>query len=114
MTGGLAEFRRRLAKDFAADELFALLADDEPAAEGNVRESSLEWVRSARFIRGEVYGTRSSTVLTVERSGAIAFAERSFDARAVETGTVAFVNAAGAGGFVPVRTPLEVQGAVAD
>ena len=114
VTGGLAEFRRRLATELVTDELFALLADDEPAVKADPRGTDLDRVRSARFIRGDVYGTRSSTVLTVERTGEITFEERSFDARAVETGTVAFVNAAGAGGFVPVRTPLEVQGAVAD
>ena len=114
VTGGLTEFRRRLATEFAPDELFALLSDDEPAAQANLRDASLEWVRSARFIRGEVYGTRSSTVLSVEPSGGIAFAERSFDARAVETGRVAFASAAGAGAFVPVRTPPAVHDAVAD
>ena len=65
MTGGLAEFGRVLDKELATDELFALLADDEPAVEADLRETDLDRVRSARFIRGEVYGTRSSTVLTV-------------------------------------------------
>ena len=113
VTGGLAEFSRLLAMEFATDDLFALLSDDEPAAEAGLRDSSLEWVRSARFIRSDVYGTRSSTVLSVERSGAIAFAERSFDSRAVETGRVAFASPAGAGDFVPVQTPSEVRDAVA-
>ena len=114
VTGGLAEFSRRFATEFATDELFALLSDDEPAAEANLRDASLEWVRSARFIRGDVYGTRSSTVLSVEPGGAIAFAERSFDARAVETGRVAFASPSGAGAFVPVRTPPAVHNAAAD
>ena len=114
VTGGLAEFGRLLAKELAAEELFALLADDEPAVEADPRGTDLARVRSARFIRGEVYGTRSSTVLTIGRTGAIAFEERSFDVRAVEAGRVAFARPAGAGGFLPVRTPPEIHDAVAD
>ena len=115
VTGGLAEFSRVLATELVTDELFALLADEEPAGEASLRDSSLEWVRSARFIRGDVYGTRSSTVLAVERGGTIAFEERSFDARAVETGRVAFARPAGAGAdFMAARTPARVRGAAAD
>lgn len=115
VTGGLAEFGRLMAREFATDDLFALLCDDGPAVEENFRDTSLEWVRSARFIRGDVYGTRSSTVLTVERTGAIAFEERSFDARAVETGRVAFARPAGAGAaFMAIRTPARVRDAAAD
>ena len=115
VTGGLAEFGRLLAGELATDELFALLADDEPAVEADPRGTDLDRVRSARFIRGDAYGTRSSTVLTVERTGAIAFEERSFDARAVETGRVAFARPAGAGAeFMAARTPARVRSAAAD
>ena len=115
VTDGVAEFSRRLVGELATDELFALLADDEPAAEADPRGTDLDRVRSARFIRGDVYGTRSSTVLSVERGGTIAFEERSFDARAVETGRVAFARPAGAGAdFMAVRTPARVRDAAAD
>ena len=115
VTEGLAEFRRRLATELAPDELFALLADDEPAVEADPRDSALGRVRSARFIRGDVYGTRSSMVLTIGRTGAIAFEERSFDARAVEAGRVAFARPAGAGSdFLAARTPPRVRDAAAD
>ena len=115
VTGGLAEFSRLFAGELEADELFALLADDEPAAEVGARESALERVRSSRFIRGDVYGTRSSTVLTVERTGGITFEERSFDARAVETGRAAFARPAGAGAdFMAARTPARIRDAAAD
>ncbi len=115
VTGGVAEFGRRLVGELETDELFALLADDEPAAEAEPRGTDLDRVRSARFIRGDVYGTRSSTVLTVERSGTITFEERSFDARAVETGRVGFARPAGAGAdFMAVRTPARVRDAAAD
>ena len=106
MTGGLAEFRRILRSDFDPEDLFAVLADDEPAAEVGPGESRLERARSARFIRGEVYGTRSSTVLLVERDGAVVFEERSFDPRALETGRVAFERRAEVGADITaVRTP---------
>ena len=115
VTEGLAEFRRRLTTELAPDELFALLADDEPAVEVGARDSALDRVRSARFIRGDVYGTRSSTVLTVEGTGAVAFEERSFDARAVETGRVAFARPAGTGAdFMAACTPVRVRDAAAD
>lgn len=115
VTDGVAEFSRRLVGELATDELFALLADDEPAAEADPRGTDLDRVRSARFIRGDVYGTRSSTVLSVQRGGTIAFEERSFDARAVETGRVAFARPAGAGAdFMAIRTPARVRDAAAD
>ena len=115
VAGGLAEFGRVLATELATDELFALLADDEPALVGDPCGTDLARVRSARFIRGEVYGTRSSTVLTIERTGAIAFEERSFDARAVEAGRVAFARPAGAGAdFMAACTPARFRDAATD
>ena len=56
VTGGLAEFGRLLAGELATDELFALLADDEPAVEADPRGTDLDRVRSARFIRGTCTG----------------------------------------------------------
>jgi len=107
VTGGLAEFRQILRSGFNVEDLFALLADDEPAGEAEPGESELARSRSARFIRAEVYGTRSSTVLLVERDGAIAFEERSFDPRALETGRVAFTRPVdGETGFREVGAPL--------
>jgi len=115
VTGGLAEVREILRSDFDAEDLFAVLADDEPATEAELGEPGLERAHSARFIRGEVYGTRSSTVLLVERDGAVAFEERSFDARAVETGRVAFARPAGAGAdFMAARTPARIRDTAAD
>ena len=101
VTAGLAEFRRMLSAEFATDDLFALLADDEPAAtEGSKACSAVERGRTARFIRNSVYGTRSSTVLCIDRTGTVSFEERSFDAEGDETGRVAFeCEHAGEGGF---------------
>ena len=106
VTGGLAEFRRLLLRrEPEPDDLFDLLADDEPASEADVRGSGLDRAaHSARFVRGPGYGTRSSTVVRIAGNGAIAFEERSFDARATETGRAAFERPASAGaGFAAAR-----------
>jgi uncharacterized protein with NRDE domain len=51
---------------------------------------ALEWERllSAPFIVDARYGTRSSTVLTVDRAGEVRFVERSFDSRGEASGEV--------------------------
>ena len=110
VTGGLAEFRRRMRGGFEAEDLFALLADDEPAAEGNPQAPGLERAHSARFVRGEVYGTRSSTVVCIGEAGAIAFEERSFDPSGAETGRAAFVRAADEGAGFVSRGPAAAPG----
>jgi uncharacterized protein with NRDE domain len=64
-------------------ELFALLADREPALESAPQPGlSPEWERtlSAPFVIHPTYGTRCSTVLLIEPSGAGLLAERRFDA----------------------------------
>ena len=106
VAGGLPEFRRLLRSEPGDDDLFSLLADDEPAAGAEVPASGLERVRSARFIRSPEYGTRSSTVVRIEGNGAVAFEERSFDARARETGRAVFERPATApagAGFAAAR-----------
>lgn len=106
--GGLPGFRRLLLRpEPDPGDLFALLADDEPAAGAEAPASGLERVRSARFIRSPEYGTRSSTVVRIAGNGAIAFEERSFDARARETARAAFERSATApaeAGFAAART----------
>lgn len=123
VTGGLTEFRRRLRGGFEKHGLFALLADDEPADEAELRPAGLDPRHSARFIRGAAYGTRSSTVAGIGRTGAVVFEERSFDARAAEIGRVAFETVAntgtGSAGFTPVPatrrpTPPSARTAAAD
>jgi uncharacterized protein with NRDE domain len=63
------------------NELFELLAW-RGEADGEER------YRSAHFIEGDVYGTRSSTVVLVGRDDTVTFAERSFDPAARVTGEV--------------------------
>jgi uncharacterized protein with NRDE domain len=63
-------------------ELFALLADREPASDGPPQAGlSPEWERtlSAPFVIHPTYGTRSTTVLLLEPSGDSVMAERRFD-----------------------------------
>lgn len=62
------------------DDLFPILANEAPAPDEMLPETGvgLEWERvlSARFIASPSYGTRSSTVLLIERSGHVRFVEQ--------------------------------------
>lgn len=65
-----------------APELFALLADEQCAADAELPSTgvSLEWERtlSPRFIRSADYGTRCSTLFSLSPLGTLEFRERSF------------------------------------
>ena len=71
-----------LASPAPLDALFDLLAQRGAPAQGEER------YRTAHFIDGDTYGTRSSTVVLVDRDGVVTFVERSFDAAARLTGEV--------------------------
>ncbi|WP_394840179.1 NRDE family protein [Pendulispora rubella] len=64
--------------------LFAMLADTAIAPDDELPDTGvgLEWERrlSPPLITGEAYGSRTSSVLTVARDGAIFFEERTLDA----------------------------------
>jgi uncharacterized protein with NRDE domain len=62
--------------------------DDLLPSTGVTRER--ERMLSAPFIVSESYGTRSSTIVTIDRRGEVAFVERSFDAAGTMTGEQAF------------------------
>jgi uncharacterized protein with NRDE domain len=70
--------------EFLRKALFSLLADRSPAREGDLPDTGigLEWERtlSPIFVHADGYGTRSSTVVLVDRQGIVQFHERSFDA----------------------------------
>lgn len=72
--------------------LFEALADRAPAPEASLPQTGVtrEWERilSSPFIVSERYGTRCSTILTVDRGGHARFHERSFDAAGRLTGEV--------------------------
>ena len=93
----VARARRLLAQWCADGEeeigmLFEGLEDRRVARDAELPATgvSLDWERalSAMFIAGPDYGTRCSTVLTIDRDGNARFCERSFDARGERTGEV--------------------------
>jgi uncharacterized protein with NRDE domain len=65
-----------------ADELFALLADRTPAADAELPDTGMgrevDRAVSAPLVVTPKYGTRSSTVLTLDDDGCVDFVERSF------------------------------------
>lgn len=80
-----------LARSEASTEpLFDALADRALATDADLPATgvALEWERrlSAPFIVSASYGTRSSTVITIDTAGEACFVERSFDPRGVMTG----------------------------
>lgn len=89
---------RRALADWVArgdedpEPLFAALADRSRAPDEELPSTGvpLEWERrlSAPFIVSPGYGTRSSTVLTIDRDGKVRFVERSFDAEGIRSGEV--------------------------
>lgn len=80
--------------DVSADSLFGMLADRNRTPDAELPHTGLplEWERtvSAPFIVNERYGTRSSSVLLVERNGRTVLHERRFDAEGVQTGVTRF------------------------
>jgi uncharacterized protein with NRDE domain len=73
------------------EALFELLADRNvvPGSEPPGFELSLapELITRMTFIVSPEYGTRSSTVLLVDRDGGVTFTERQFDAAGISSGT---------------------------
>ncbi|MBM4314971.1 MAG: NRDE family protein, partial [Deltaproteobacteria bacterium] len=68
------------------ERMFALLADRTSPPDDRLPDTGvgLEWERvlSPLFIESPVYGTRSSTVLVIDRKGHVLFFERVFDSGA--------------------------------
>jgi len=66
------------------EPLFDLLLDRSPVADAQLPATgvSVQWERllSAAFVRSPTYGTRSSTVVALDREGNLDFEERAFDA----------------------------------
>ncbi len=77
-----AGMRQVLEKRDPVDALFALLAERSAGATPEERYTA------SHFVEGPVYGTRSSTVIAIDRDGQLTFAERSFDASARITNEV--------------------------
>jgi uncharacterized protein with NRDE domain len=98
--------------DGDTERVLSLLADRTLAADDALPATgvTLEWERllSAPFIVSERYGTRSSTVLTVDHDGRARFVERSFDASGEPLGDVVETFELGALGDAAGRTPPAV------
>lgn len=78
--------------DSLVDRLFDALSDQTPVTDDELPRTGvpIEWERrlATAFIVSPDYGTRSSSVVTVNRDGRLRFEERSFDASGAETGRV--------------------------
>ena len=75
----------------SARDLLALLDErsegpPETLPRTGVGEERERWL-SPRFVVGYFYGTRTSTVLLVSRTGEVEFVERNFDPQGVEIAT---------------------------
>ncbi|MDA8415057.1 MAG: NRDE family protein [Desulfobacteraceae bacterium] len=73
------------------EQLFAALSDSAPFADGVLPDTGIgperERLLSPIFIANEDYGTRSTTILIIDRSGNVNFIERSFDRSPVPSAT---------------------------
>lgn len=80
-------------KEVRPEQLLAILDDRAPAPDEDLPDTGVgletERMLSPPFIEGESYGTRSSTVILMHRSGMLTFLERTFD-RGVPTETNRF------------------------
>ena len=76
------------------EQIFAALSDPAPFADGLLPDTGVgperERLLSPIFITDEGYGTRSTTVLLIDRSGGVTFIERSFDQPQMDTATQRF------------------------
>lgn len=70
-------------KKFPVEDVFTILADQTRAEDRNLPNTGVElaWERilSSIFITSPVYGTRSSTLLMIDRKGHVTFIERTFN-----------------------------------
>lgn len=76
------------------EPLFDILADRRRASDDKLPDTGvgIEWERmlSSRFIEGEEYGTRASTLYLVDRSNRAIFIEKSFDETGNESARVSY------------------------
>ena len=88
-TAQLAEYCHE-GHSIQTEKLFALLKNKHQAADADLPKTGvpieLERRLSSIFIQGEDYGTRSSTVLLIDKKQQITWQERTFDKRAVCVG----------------------------
>ncbi len=91
---GKLRFREIISKnDFSSGEMFNLLNDDKQFDDALLPDTGVgieyERVLSSIFIKTPIYGTRSSTILTIDNDNYVQFVERTFNDK---NGEFAFVN----------------------
>ncbi|MBN2396760.1 MAG: NRDE family protein [Deltaproteobacteria bacterium] len=81
-------------RDFSPEEIFDILADTSRPDDSDLPDTGvgLDWERvlSSIFIRSEGYGTRSSSVVLIDKGGGVEFVERSFSSNPGAYETVGF------------------------
>lgn len=87
-------FRKEISKKFTHEQIFNLLSNEDTYDESRLPRTGvpLEWEKalSAVCIRSEKYGTCSSTVITVSRTGEVDFSERTHGVGTQKENTVNF------------------------
>ncbi len=70
------------AENLSPDEIFTMLADTSRPDDSDLPDTGigLEWERllSSIFIQSEVYGTRTSSVIFIDRENSVSYVERTF------------------------------------
>jgi uncharacterized protein with NRDE domain len=81
-------------KPVNVDDIFIILADRSVFADALLPDTGigLDWERilSPIFVNSQTYGTRSSTVVMIDKNSMLTFAERSFDENGGITGTLKY------------------------
>lgn len=76
------------------EDIFALLSNRSPFPDESLPDTGVgldrERMLAPVFVRSRDYGTRSSTVVIIDRDARLSFAERSFDENGEITGTVRY------------------------
>lgn len=81
-------------EDFSVQEIFKLLADESKAEDDQLPDTGVgleyEKVLSSIFIKSPNYGTRSSSLITVDQSNNVFFSEKTFNSKIGNYNTVKF------------------------
>ncbi len=77
-----SDLQQLIGKDEFSEALFNLLLNDRPAPDKDLPDTGiardLEKQVSPIFIKGDAYGTRSSSILLIDKAGKVTFEERRF------------------------------------
>ena len=91
---GKQEIEQLLSQPFSQEQWFSFLNDQTKAEDHALPDTGVavatEKLLSSRFIHSESYGTRCSTLITVDHKGLIQFCERSYNEQAQAVNTQVF------------------------